>query len=321
MGENPKNRLTIIENNAAADCDTAVALGVFDGVHLGHRAVIGAAREFAVMNIDVQNSDGKNTLAPAVCTFKTATINTKGADFLPVFGEEKKLALLAGEGVRFVYNPDFALVRDMSAEEFVRDILKKKLRARAAVCGRDFRLGKNAACGVTELEEICKGFGITLIAAEDVTADGEKISSARLRRLILQGEITAANRLLGANYSVDGEIVTGNKFGRQLDFPTANQVIEPGTVCPKFGVYVSRAEICGRDVKGITNIGVKPTVGYEGVPLAETHFLGFSGDLYGRKLSVELISFLRPEQRFSSADELKERICRDIEAAEKFWDI
>ncbi|MDE7295528.1 MAG: hypothetical protein K2N72_13980, partial [Oscillospiraceae bacterium] len=158
MGENPKNKLTIIENNAAADCDTVVALGVFDGVHLGHRAVIGAAREFAL-----KNSDSKNVLAPAVCTFKTATINTKGADFLPVYGEEKKLALLADEGVRFVYNPDFAFVRDMSADEFVRDILKKKLRARAAVCGRDFRLGKNAACGVTELEEICKGFGITLI--------------------------------------------------------------------------------------------------------------------------------------------------------------
>ncbi|MDE6592058.1 MAG: riboflavin biosynthesis protein RibF [Oscillospiraceae bacterium] len=316
MGEDPKNKLTVIENNASVDCDTAVALGVFDGVHLGHRAVIGAAREYAV-----KSSACENVIAPAVCTFKTATINTKGADFLPIFGEEKKLGLLVGEGVKFVYNPDFALVRDMSAEEFVRDILKKKLRARAAVCGRDFRLGKNAACGVTELEEICKGFGITLIAAEDVRLEGEKISSARLRRLILQGDITAANRLLGVNYSVDGEIVTGNKFGRQLNFPTANQVIEPGTVCPKFGVYVSRAMIDGREIKGITNIGVKPTVGYEGTPLAETHFLGFSGDLYGRKLSVELLSFLRPEQRFTGADELKNRICRDIEEAEKFREI
>lgn len=298
-----------ISENGQAGKETAAALGVFDGVHLGHRAVMGRAAEYG----------RENGLAPAVCTFKTDTISTKGSDFLPIFTEEKKLSLLTGEGIEYVYDPDFAQVRDMSAEDFVKDILMKKLRARAVVCGSDFRLGKNAACGVKELGDICKGLGIELMPVGDVTDGGEKISSARIRQLIRQGDVSGAARLLGGCYCVDGKVVSGNRLGRKLSFPTANQVIPTGTVCPMFGVYVSRAFIDGEYVKGITNIGVKPTVGYEGVPLAETHFLDYSGGLYGREISLEILEFVRPERRFESQEELKKQIASDIETARGYF--
>lgn len=286
---------------------TAAALGVFDGVHRGHRAVIGRAREYAE----------KNGLAAAVCTFKTDTISTKGTDFLPIFTEEKKLSLLSGEGVEYIYDPDFSHVRDMSAEVFVRDILAKKLRAASVVCGNDFRLGKNAACGVHELENICRDFGIAVIPVDDITEQGEKISSARLRQMIKNGDISGANRLLGSCYSIDGEVICGNRFGRQMNFPTANQALPRGVVCPMYGVYASRAVIDGRTVKGITNIGIKPTVSDEGMPLSETHFIGFEGDIYGRDISVELLRFIRPEKKFDSPGELQRQIGRDIAEAEK----
>ena len=139
--------------------------------------------------------------------------------------------------------------------------------------------------------------------------------------MIRGGDISGANRLLGSCYSIDGEVICGNRFGRQMNFPTANQALPRGVVCPMYGVYASRAVIDGRTVKGITNIGIKPTVSDEGVPLSETHFIGFEGDIYGRNISVELLRFIRPEKKFDSPGELQRQIGCDIAEAEKFTDI
>lgn len=285
------------------DSRSSVALGIFDGVHRGHRAVIGRA-------VGIARESG---FAPAVCTFQTATVTTKGADYRPIYSDETKCALLGQERAAYVYMPDFALIRDMSAENFVRDILVEKMNAGAVVCGRDFRFGKNASCGTDGLDKICKGLGIALTVVEDVSDNGVRISSAEIRNLIRAGRISDTNRLLGHDYAVVGEVISGNHFGRQMNFPTANQTMRADTVLPKFGVYASYAEIDGKIYRGVTNIGVKPTVDFSGTPLSETHFPSYSGDLYGRRLTVRLVEFIRPEKRFDSTQTLKNQIGLDTQ--------
>lgn len=281
---------------------TSAALGIFDGVHRGHRAVIGQA---------VKNA-AENGYIPVVCTFKTATVNTKGESYKPIYSDSTKCALLEREGAQYVYMPDFSQIRDMSAEDFAKNILMDKLSAKTVVCGRDFRFGKNAACGVNELAKICKELDMELIIAEDVSEKGEKISSAQIRRLIAEGNISVANRLLGHHYAVTGEVIKGNQIGRTMDFPTANQRLDGGFVLPRFGVYASYAELDGITYRGITNIGVKPTVESDGTVLAETHFPFYSGDLYGKNITVRIMGFVRPERKFGSVDELKKQIAEDL---------
>ncbi len=281
---------------------TAAALGIFDGVHRGHRAVIDKAAEEAE----------KNGLAPAVCTFKTGTINTKGSGYRPIYSDETKLVLLENEGAEYVFISDFADVRDMSPEEFAEKILCGVLNARIVVCGRDFRFGKNAACSAEGLKEICGHLGMSLCVVDDVTENGVRICSADIRKYISEGDIRSANLLLGHNYAITGRVIQGNRFGRQMNFPTANQRMYENNVMPRFGVYASYAELDGKVYRGITNIGVKPTVDSSGIPLAETHFPGFSGDIYGREIVVRLCDFIRPEKRFNNTDELKAQINSDV---------
>ena len=281
---------------------TAAALGIFDGVHRGHRAVIDKAAEEAK----------KNGLAPAVCTFKTGTINTKGSGYRPIYSDETKLILLEREGAEYVFIPDFADVRDMSPEDFAEKILRGVLNARIVVCGRDFRFGKNAACSAEGLKEICGHLGMSLCVVDDVTENGVRICSADIRKYISEGDIKSANLLLGHNYAITGSVIHGNRFGRQMNFPTANQRMSENNVMPRFGVYASYAELDGKVYRGITNIGVKPTVDSSGIPLAETHFPGFSGDIYGREIVVRLCDFIRPEKRFNNTDELKTQINSDV---------
>ncbi|MBQ5332634.1 MAG: riboflavin biosynthesis protein RibF, partial [Oscillospiraceae bacterium] len=176
---------------------TAAALGIFDGVHRGHRAVIGKAVEEA----------RKNGLAPAVCTFKTSSINTKGSAYRPIYSDETKRVLLENEGAEFVFSPDFSDMRDMSPEEFAEKILCGVLNARIVVCGRDFRFGKNAACSAEGLKDICDNLGMRLCVVDDVTENGVRICSADIRRCISEGDMRSANLLLGHDYAVTGEVV------------------------------------------------------------------------------------------------------------------
>ena len=282
---------------------TSVALGVFDGVHRGHKAVIDAAAKNAAAN----------DLSAAVCTFRTATVDTKGTGFRPIYSDETKCLLLEHEGAEYVYMPDFSRIKNNSAEDFVRDILRKKMNAKTVVCGRDFRLGRGASCTAEGLSVLCRENGMGLIVVDDITDNGVRICSSDIRKDIAEGDIVSANRLLGHDYAITGEVVNGNHFGRQMNFPTANQRMDSGCVLPKFGVYASYAMIDGKFYKGVTNIGVKPTVEVGDAPHAETYFISFDGDLYGRNIVLRLVDFLRPEKRFPSIEALREQIARDTE--------
>lgn len=292
--------LTAAENVSSSY--TSVALGIFDGVHRGHRSVIGQA---------VRDAD-ENGYAAAVCTFKTGTVDTKGSKYQPIYSDETKSKLLEKEGAEYIYMPDFSEIRQMPPETFVEEILRNKLNAATVVCGRDFRLGKGAVCGTEGLSELCSQKGMKLIVVDDVSENGIRICSADIRENIRSGNMRAACRLLGHDYAISGEVIHGNHFGRVMNFPTANQKLDEHFVLPKFGVYASYTEIDGKIYKGITNIGVKPTVDSSGIPLSETHFPNYSGDLYGKSIVVHLIDFIRSEMRFENAQMLKKQIAKDV---------
>ena len=282
---------------------TAVALGVFDGLHLGHRRVIGAALHAPE--------------TPAVFTFETDVLGKAGKGAPVLLPREKKLALLGELGVRLCWSIPFSAIRDMEAEAFARDVLAGVCRAKRVCCGFNFHFGKNGAGTVQTLAQLGERYGFTVSVTEPVTLAGGTVSSTRIRSLIADGEIEEANRLLGRPFSYDFPVVHGRQLGRTLGFPTLNQRIPESFILPRFGVYASLVDVGGEKYYGVTNVGVKPTVGSEG-PVCETWMPDYRGrELYGETVSCELHGFVRPERCFPGLRELQEQIFRDRETAKK----
>lgn len=299
--------------NNVPDGGAVVAMGLFDGLHYGHRTVIRYAVEIA----------GRIPgTSPAVFTFDTVSVTSKGdggVDY--ILSREMKFELLESLGVKYVYSPDFSNFKDLDGERFVQLVLCDKFFAKCAVCGEDFRFGKGAKWGVKELDVLCKKRGIKLYSVPKVTENcGERISSTMIRGLIREGKIELANMLLGSGFALKLPVAYGRKLGRTLDFPTINQYFPKRQIVPKYGVYASRTEVCGGIYKSVTNIGVKPTVGSD-APLAETYIIDYSGDeLYGETAKVTLTAFIRPERKFGSVDELKAQIAEDVKRAREIPD-
>ncbi len=282
---------------------TSVALGLFDGIHLGHRKVL----ELALKNTE-------KGLIPAVFTFEPHTVLNKPTGFGGyIYTAAEKLRILKNMEFDCVHSPDFGDICELSGEEFARNILVGRMNAAYVCCGNNFRFGKNASCGISELRELGKKYGFEIHVAEDEFLDEEIVSSGRIRQLLASGDIAQANRLLCVPYAVSAEVVTGAALGRTIGFPTANQLFEENQLVPKFGVYKAETEIYGVTYKAMTNIGIKPTVNYGGKPLAETYISGFSGDIYGRTIQVKLLKFIRSEKKFGSVDELKKQISEDLQ--------
>ena len=286
-------------HNFMSENKYAVAMGVFDGLHIGHSAVI---KQAVAMR--------EEGLIPAVFTF-SMTVSPKKSGM--IISDETKTKLLYEMGVEKIYMPEFSSFAGMDGESFVREKLVGEMKAAAVCCGYDFRFGKGRACGTKELAELCEKYGVKLAVLPEVTLEGEEVSSSRVRTAIAQGELETAEKLLGRRFSFELEVMHGRKLARSLGFPTINQKWAGESIVPKFGVYAAKAYVDGRCYPAVTNIGVKPTVaqnGEDGV-LAETYIEGYSGDLYGEKVKVELIKFVRPERKFGSIEQLKEQIMRD----------
>ncbi len=286
-----------------APSKSAVALGAFDGLHLGHQRVISCVA-FTSRN-----------LVPTVFTFDASPQELfKGNGALRLTSSHRKLQILEEMGVKRVYMPRFEEVRQLSARDFVEKILCGVMRAKKVSCGFNFHFGQGGKAGSDELKGLCEEFGIEVMVVPAMKLDGEPVSSTRIRQALQAGDAEQAARLLGRFYSVDFPVAAGRQLGRKLGAPTINQPFPDGYLCPKFGVYASVVTVDGAKYAGVTNIGVRPTVGSDGV-LAETIIDGFSGDLYGRRVPVELVCFLRPEQRFEDLTELRQAILRDAETA------
>ncbi len=287
---------------------TAAALGIFDGLHLGHLKVLEAAKRTAA-------SSG---LVPAVFTFDTRSVTTKSGGALMT--DADKRSFLAKQGFSFVCSADFAELKDLSPREFIRQVLIEKMNVGCAVCGEDFRFGKGAAADSGDLKRLCAGYGIEAHEVSRLKIDGEEVSSTHIRALISGGGIARANALLGYSYGYSLPVIHGFARGRTWNFPTINQLIPEGLVLPRFGVYCSLVTVGEKKYAGVTNIGVKPTVENGSPPLAETFIIDFSGDLYGTTVDLRLCEFVRPEQTFGSFDELRTAIARDTGFAKRYFE-
>lgn len=300
----------ITEDKCVCPHKTAVALGLFDGVHKGHQAVIKQA-------VNKKSDKTKS----AVFSFKTDTITSKGHDgrLEMLLTDKVKQEQFENLGVDYLYSPDFSHFKDMTDEDFVKQVLMDKLNACAAVCGEDFRFGKNAMGNAKRLMQLGEKYGIEVLVVNQLVMNGGAISSTKIRQLIREGNISQANEMLGYNYGYTLPVEHGYERGRTWNFPTINQMIPEGLVLPKFGVYCSIVHIGDKRYKGVTNIGVKPTVKVNTAPLAETFIMDYDGDLYGKEVKIELCEFIRPEKEFDSFDSLKDEIGRNIEFTKQYF--
>lgn len=281
----------------------AVALGCFDGLHLGHQKVITAAC-------------GPG-LTPSVLTFADPLGELGGKSGGQLATKRQKLRLFDSLGVEQVYSLRFSAIRNLSPEQFVDEVLVGVCHAEKICCGFNFTFGYRGAGTAETLKALCAPRGIDCEVVPAVELAGEPVSSTRIRALVEKGDIERANRLLGRPFGFDFEVVRGRQLGRTLGTPTINQVFTPEFVLPRFGVYASLVRLNDGDYYGVTNVGVKPTVGAD-APLSETWIPEYHGeDLYGENIQVELIGFIRPEVKFSGVEELQENILRDGGTAER----
>lgn len=288
---------------------TSVALGFFDGVHKGHRDVIRTA------------VSASSQLCPAtVLTFKSSPATKLSGKEKPLLNtNEQKFELFEKLGVKVVFCIDFDEVRDMSAQQFVQDILCDKLNAKFVATGFNYHFGKGGASTALDMLTLCKKLGIHAHKCAPVMYGDAPVSSTRIRECISDGEIDNANEMLGYNFSVNSQIVGGNHIGRKLDSPTINQHLTSGIVMPKFGVYATKVTIDDHTYIGATNIGTHPTVGVN-TPVCETHLLDFEkGDLYGKVAQTQLLKFIRPERKFDSVESLKAQIEKDKQEITEYF--
>ena len=290
-------------DNLKIDFPSVVTLGKFDGMHLGHQKLIKKVSELAV----------EYNLKAVMFTFDVSPqIRIGKSDYKLIVTRDEKRLLAERFGMDVLIECPFDdKIRNTAAEDFVNDILIKKINARAVVAGTDFKFGKNRQGDAGFLKSNAERFGISADIIEK-EKDGEReISSTYVREELAKGHIQKVNSLLGFEYFILGEVVGGMHIGRNLGFPTINITPEPDKLLPPNGVYASLTEINGTVYDSISNIGVKPTV--DGKKLGvETFILDFSGNLYGKTASVKLLEFIRPEIKFASIEELKKQVDIDI---------
>lgn len=291
--------------------NTSVALGFFDGLHIGHRQVLGEAVE------------GKNnSLLPICFTFAQSPKSVlKNLPQEALMSLDNKKAVLSEIGIKHLYMCDFKSIVDIPAKEFVENVLIKALKAKKLCCGFNYTFGKNGEGNTDMLEKLCKVNGIDLVVLPPIKVDGDVVSSTLIRELIKSGNIIKANKLLGSYFGFCGEVIHGQHLGRELGTPTLNQALNEELVIPKFGVYASCVTLYnGKKYCGVTNIGVKPTVG-SFAPLCETWMPNYEGEeLYGKLADVRLIEFIREEKKFASLDDLKKAILENAKMALKIFE-
>ena len=272
----------------------ALALGFFDGVHLGHRKIIKAA---------VHN--GKSAgLIPAVFTFPAESEKIKfGAGRL--YSTEDKLSLLESLGVEIAVVCDFSAVSSLSPEEFVNGVLLDGLNAGSVFCGYNYRFGR-AASGNADTLKALLGDRATLTVFEEMRFDGGELSTTRIKAALAEGNTALAAEMLGEEYFVTSTVERGLGIGKKSGFPTINCALPDGCPLPH-GVYKTRVTIDGESFIGLTNVGECPTFGKR-APHIETKLLGVDRDLYGKTAKTAFIRYLRPEKTFTGAEELRKQI-------------
>ena len=282
------------------------ALGCFDGVHVGHSSLIKEA---------IRISD-ELSVPSLIWSFKEPPKNFFEKNSTPILTTPKEKqetvrALGADIYVSVAFEPSIAA---LSAEDFFKNILIKKIGAVHIVCGFNYRFGRGGKGDTELLAKLCHENGIGLSVIPPVIINGVTVSSSAIRSYLADGRLNDANMLLGRPYSLTAKVIDGQHLGRTLGFPTVNQKFRAGKLVVRNGVYVSRILLPDNIKYGITNVGFRPTV--DGNTLcAETNIFDYKGDLYGKTVKIEFLEFLRPEQKFESIEELSAQVHSDIKEA------
>jgi len=286
---------------------TAMALGTFDGLHKGHQAVIKAALDF-----------GREGLEARVLLFdahpqKVLTGVSPGELLTPML-RARELARLGIQAETVVFEE----IKDWEAERFFDEILLGRLHCAAVSCGATYRFGRGGAGNAALMEKLCRENDVAFTLAETVMCAGEPVSSTRIRKALENGDTELAAEMLGRPFSYDFEVVYGRRLARYMGTPTMNQLFPEGFCIPKNGVYLSGAAIGEHPRVAVTNIGIQPT--FDGKQLrSETNILDFDGELYGQRVEVSLLHYLRPEMKFRSLGALREQIASDSAKARELF--
>lgn len=289
---------------------SAVALGNFDGVHLGHQELIKRTVEKA-------RNEG---LAAAVFTFSSHPKNLlpKEKKVKNIIVREDKEKLIASLGVDYLFNVPFTkAIMTMSPQTFAEQLLVDKFNMKAAFCGFNYHFGYKAAGNPEVLRSLGQTLGYQVTEIPPYKIKGEVVSSSLIRTLIASGQVEKCMTYMGRHYTIGGEVVVGNRLGKKLGFPTSNLVIDPSMVTPPNGVYVTYCTYNGVRYPGVTNVGIKPTIGHYNKNV-ETHIFNFDKELYGKHITVEFLKKTRDEVKFDSVRELSEQIVRDCRDARVF---
>lgn len=286
---------------------TILCLGNFDGVHLGHRALLQAAKRW--------RDERFPNIPIGVLCFRDLPSDTLSD---PPVGHlcslEERMSRFAACGMELVILASFSELRDLSPVDYIEQILKGECRCVAAACGFNHRFGRFGKGTPSLLAEY---FGDALLLQEQVTVRGEPVSSTRIRGLLQSGEPEEAEVLLTVPYALCAPVLHGKALGRTIGTPTVNQNFPPKAVVPRFGVYATEVEARGVRYVGVSNVGIHPTVDADARVNCETFLLNFSGDLYGEEVTVLFRRFIRPEMKFESVEVLRERILEDARIAEE----
>ncbi|CAM3361504.1 bifunctional riboflavin kinase/FAD synthetase [Aequorivita lipolytica] len=293
------------------DHQSVVTIGTFDGVHIGHKAILKRLVETAK----------KEDLDSVVLTFfpHPRMVLQQNVDIKLLTTIDERTQLLENTGLgHLIIHPFTHAFSRLTALEYVRDILVNSLKAKKIIIGYDHRFGRNRNANIEDLKEFGKtyNFEVEEISAKEL--DDVAVSSTKIRKALDAGDIETANNYLGYNFMISGEVVRGKAIGRTINYPTANlNLKETYKLVPKNGVYIVQSIIEGEKFFGITSVGTNPTVGGTKKTI-ETHFLDFNKDLYEKKIGIEFLNYIREEETFSSLEVLRQEILKDEMFAKQY---
>lgn len=289
-----------------------IALGFFDGIHLGHTALINKTVEIAK----------KEGLVPSIITFDAHPLTMVCGKNVPLITSAQDRAAL----VRRMFGISDVIVLHFDSEmmqmpwnEFL-DMIVSKYNGRYIVCGHDHSFGYKGEGNTEKLKEYCAEHSLGCEIVPPVTLDGQRVSSTIIRDMIAGGDIENANRFLGHKHILTDIVRQGRKLGRTINAPTVNMWFGENVIVPKFGVYATIVTLeDGSKWQGVTNVGIRPTVDDSGAVTAETYIPGYSGNLYGHQVSIEFCRFMRPEMKFDNVEQLKNRIHADAAEIDRYF--
>lgn len=290
--------------------DTAVTIGKFDGIHRGHRELLD--------RVLAKRSEG---LSPTVFTFDKAPSEVfSGVKAVSLTTMEEKIRIFEYLGFdTLVIYPLTKETAAISPEDYITELLCKQMKARYIAAGDDLSFGDKGAGNSKLLQDMAKDCGYETEIINKISIDGEEVSSSFIREIVASGDMEKAAKFIGVPYAVTGNVLHGRKLGRKMGFPTVNIEVSKEKLMPPFGVYFAEISIDGVHYNGITNVGLKPTVSNSDTVYAETNIFDFDDDVYGKRITVKLLHFLRKEIKFDTIEELRSQIDSDIEKGKEYF--